>query len=155
MEIGLINEKSIYKAAEVFAKSWKYSHKEIVSEEFYLSFTPERQRKKLEEHIKKEHSCFVFFEEEKAIGILILDYNLNEIMSIYISPDRLYQGYGSKLIDFALNKLDSKREIYLKVMNVNKAARDFYEKNGFKYSGEIKVLSLEKGLSELKYVYGG
>lgn len=155
MEIGLINENNIYKAAEAFAKSWKYSHKEIVSEEFYLSFTPELQKKKLEENIKKGHSCFVSFEEEKTIGILILDYNLNEIISIYISPDLLYQGYGSKLIDFALNKLDSKREIYLSVMNVNKAARDFYEKNGFKYSGETKVLSLEKGLSELKYVYGG
>lgn len=84
-------------------------------------------------------NCFIGFDNQKAVGILILDYDANELISIYISPDLLYQGYGSQLITFALDELDSEQEICLIVMNVNKNARKFYEKN----------------LTEMAYVYRG
>lgn len=155
MEIELINQTNIDIASIVFSESWQYSHKEVVTEEFCLSFTPERQKGVLQQHIDKGNKCFVGFKNQKAIGILILDYDANELVSIYILPDFLYKGYGSQLISFTLDKLDSEREIYLIVMNVNKDARRFYEKVRFQFCGETKILSIEKELSELTYVYRG
>lgn len=155
MEIELINQSNIDIASNVFSESWKYSHEGIVTEEFCLSFTPERQKYKLYQHILKGDGCFIGFDNKKAVGILILDYDANELISIYISPDSLYKGYGSQLITFALDKLDSKREIYLIVMNANKNARRFYEKNRFQFSGKSKILSVEKNLSEMTYIYRG
>lgn len=155
MRIESINKCNIDIASVVFSESWQYSYKEIVTEEFCLSFTPERQKSKLEQHMMKGHSCFVGFNNQKAVGVLILDYNSNELISIYISPDSLNKGYGSKFITFALDKLDREREISLIVMNTNKNARKFYEKNGFRFSGQIKILSIEKDLSEMIYLYKG
>lgn len=155
MRIELINQSNIDIASIVFSKSWQYSHKEIVTEEFRLSFTPERQKSKLQQHMLEGHNCFVGIDKQKAVGILILDYSRNELISIYISPDLLYQGFGSQLITFALDKLDNEREIHLTVMSENKNAKRFYEKNGFQFCGKTKILSVEKGLSEMTYVYQG
>ena len=153
MRIESINESNIDIASIVFSESWQYSHKEIVLEEFCLSFTPERQKNCLHQHILKGHNCFVGFNNEKAVGILVLDNGNNELVSIYISPDSLHLGYGTKMLAFALNKLDINRAIYLVVMNVNKNSRKFYEKSGFQFCGKRKILSVEKDLSELTYVY--
>ncbi|MCR1897932.1 GNAT family N-acetyltransferase [Irregularibacter muris] len=155
MKIESINQSNIEIASIVFSESWKYSHKGIVSEEFCLKFTPGRQKNVLQQHIFKGHHCFIGFHNKKAVGVLILDYDTNELISIYISPDSLHKGYGSQLISFALDKLDSEREINLIVMNVNKNARKFYEKNGFQFCGKTKILSREKNLSELTYSYRG
>lgn len=155
MKIESINESNIDIASIIFSESWQYSHKEIVTREFCSSFIPERQKGVLQQHIEKGNNCFVGFKNHKPVGILILDYDSNELVSIYISPDFLYKGYGSQLITFALDKLDSGREIYLIVMNVNKDARRFYEKAGFQFCGKTKILSIEKGLSELTYIYRG
>lgn len=131
MIIESINQSNIDIASVIFSESWQYSHKEVVSEEFCLSFTPKRQENELQKHILKGHHCFVGIDNQKAVGLLILDYGRNELISIYISPDSLYKGYGSQLITFALDKLDGEREINLIVMNVNKSARKFYEKMDF------------------------
>lgn len=155
MRIESINQSNIDIASILFSEGWQYSHKSIVSEEFRLSLTPERQKNKLQEHMLKGHNCFVGIDDRKPVGILILDYSRNELISIYISPDLLYQGFGSQLITFALDKLDNKRDIHLTVMNANKDARKFYEKNGFQFCGKTKILSAEKGLSEMTYVYQG
>ena len=155
MRIESINQSNIGIASIIFSESWQYSHKEIVSEEFCLSFTPKRQKNELLKHILKGYHCFVGIYNQNAVGILILDYGRNELISIYISPDSLYKGYGSQLITFALDKLDGEREINLIVMNVNKSARKFYEKNGFQFMGKAKILSAERDLSEMTYVYRG
>lgn len=153
MKIELINESNIDIASAVFSESWQYSHAGIVTEEFLLSFTPERQKNKLHQHMLKGHNCFIDFDNQKAVGILILDYDANELISIYISPNLLHRSYGSQLITFTLDKLNSEREIHLIVMNTNRSARKFYEKNGFQFSEKSKILSVEKGLSELTYIY--
>ena len=155
MRIESINKYNLEVASIIFSESWQYSHKEIVTEEFRLSFTPERQKNKLKQHMQKGHNCFIGFDNQEAVGILILDYDANEIISIYISPDSLYQGYGSQMITFALSELNNEVEIKLIVMNTNEYARKFYEKNGFKFSGKTKILSIEKGLSEMTYLYRG
>ena len=155
MRIESITQLNIDIASIIFSESWQYSHKGIVSEEFLLSCTPELQKHKLQQHILKGQNCFVGIDNEKAVGILIFDYCINEIISIYISPDKLRKGIGSQLINFALDKLDNKKEIKLTVMNTNKNARKFYETHGFKFSGKIKILSLERNLSEMIYIYQG
>ena len=139
-------------ASKVFSESWRFSHKEIVTEEFLLTITPERQKDKLQQYIDEGFGCFVGFYDYKAVGVLILDYNSNELVSIYISPDLLYRGYGGKLMTFALYNLNNDYDICLSVLNVNWGARRFYEKNGFEFSGKSKILSVEKNLSEMVYI---
>lgn len=49
MKIESINQSNIDIASIVFSESWQYSHKGIVTEEFCLSFTPERKKNELQQ----------------------------------------------------------------------------------------------------------
>lgn len=81
---------------------------------------------------------------------------MGEIISVYVLPELIGQGYGHILFTFAVEKLLSLgfHKIYLTVFEDNLRARAFYEKHGFAWDGQ--KLSMEVGgrkLTELRYVY--
>lgn len=79
-----------------------------------------------------------------------------EIISIYILPSLIGQGYGHTLFSFAVQKLLELgyRQIYLNVFEDNLRARSFYEKHGFVWNGERIPLQIDgKNLVELRYIF--
>lgn len=68
-------------------------------------------------------------------------------------PSEFRKGYGLRLLDFAVKRMVKHTKPFLTVLNVNKGAISLYERYGFYYSGEEKVLSQEKRINELRYIY--
>ena len=86
------------------------------------------------------------------MGIVGINYNTGEIGLLYVLPTEFRKGYGLELLDFAFNKISKYKNPFLIVLNINKRAIKLYERYGFYYSNEKKILSTEKEISELKYV---
>lgn len=79
-----------------------------------------------------------------------------EIISIFILPHLIGQGYGHQLFTFVKEKLLEQHytNLYLKVFEDNHRARKFYEKHGFSWNGERLPINVGgKDLIELRYQY--
>lgn len=60
-----------------------------------------------------------------------------EIVSLYLLPEYMGRGYGRPLLEAAVRELEGRgfRDILLWVLEKNRRARRFYEKNGFRFGG--------------------
>ena len=79
-----------------------------------------------------------------------------EIISIYVLPKYFNQGYGKKLLEFAVDTLGKNGfdNIYLWVLEENQQARSFYERNGFFPNGDKGAITIGgKELVEVRYVH--
>lgn len=79
-----------------------------------------------------------------------------EIISIYVLPHLIGQGYGHLLFAFVKDRLLEQHynDIYLTVFEDNHLARTFYEKHGFSWNSERLPINVGgKDLVELRYVF--
>lgn len=79
-----------------------------------------------------------------------------EIISIYVLPHLIGQGYGHQLFACVQEKLLQQQyaNIYLTVFEDNHRARTFYEKHGFFWNGERLPIHVGgEDLIELRYVF--
>lgn len=77
-----------------------------------------------------------------------------EIMALYILKDYYgKEGIAQKLVKAALNALDHFSEIFLWVLKDNKRAIAFYQKMGFTFDGQEKMLDLGKPIKEKRMVF--
>ena len=78
-----------------------------------------------------------------------------EIVSIYLLPKYIGKGYGSKLLSTAIGELrKSYNDIFLWVLDDNKRAKKFYEKNSWICSGIYLEDNIGgKDLREVQYRY--
>lgn len=148
-----VDNNNINDATIVYKKSWYESHKDICTPSFLKKHTMEHQRKFLEKKIETGWNIFINYKNFKAIGIVGLNYKTGEIGLLYILPSEFRKGYGRELLNLAVKEVSKYNNPFVIVLNINKRAIYLYEKYGFSYSGEEKVLSIDKGISELKYKY--
>jgi len=79
-----------------------------------------------------------------------------EIISIYLLPEYFHQGIGTKLLRASMDELFTLgySNFYLWVLEDNRSARRFYEKNGFRFNGDtMQSVIGGKPLSEIRYIY--
>ena len=76
-----------------------------------------------------------------------------EIFALYVLKDYYGKGVGQQLIQAAFAALDGYQEIILWVLEDNKRAISFYEKMGFVFDGEEKVIDLGKAVKEKRMIY--
>lgn len=158
-----VNDTNVSELGRVHSVAWQSSHKGIVTDEFLYSFTPERQTNFFIEEITHTSKLFYLaYVDNNPIGMISLNLSpenenqdVGEVISLYIIPEYQRRGFGSEIMNFAINSLKyhEKKSIFLWVMNVNVKARKFYENYGYKYSGIEKDLNFEKGLTVLKYTF--
>lgn len=81
-----------------------------------------------------ENRAFVAKHDNKVVGFVVTDIHedKNELSSIYIDPDYVGHGIGTKLWNEAKKHLDTKKCTFVHVVEYNKNAISFYEKLGFK-----------------------
>ena len=145
-------EENIEKCAEVYYKSWRLSHKGIVSEDFLMKFDAKKAEKLLRESLASDEKLFYLSENNEIKGIVVISDKDNEIRRLYVKPDSTRKGYGSELLNFAVKQLDYEKPIKVTVMNKNLNAVEFYEKNGFVSTGICRVLNETADLKEIKFV---
>ena len=76
-----------------------------------------------------------------------------EIIALYVSKDYYGKGVAQKLMKAALTALDHFSEIFLWVLKENKRAIAFYQKMGFTFDGQEKILELGKPVKEKRMVF--
>ena len=142
MKIEHITEDTIQAAAYIHAESWKDSHKSFVSAEALAKRTVERQTEYLRSQLADGKKVYMLT-DDIPVGIVSIKGNLIE--NLYVLPEKYRQGYGSKLLEFAIKKCDGAP--MLTVLN-NNSAIEMYRKFGFKETG--RIIPLNENLWEIE-----
>ncbi len=127
-----VTQSDMMQAAIIHSESWKESHRNICSAEFVAIHTPERQKNYLESEIAKGAQLYMLI-DEKPVGIVSVQGSLIE--NLYVLPDEQNKGYGTQLLEFAVEKCQELP--LLMVLSTNDGARRLYERNGFQLTGNI------------------
>jgi GNAT superfamily N-acetyltransferase len=141
--INVVDKTNLFQAAVIHSISWKESHCSFCPMDFVATHTPERQQ----EYIKNKLNCgskFYMLVEDKPVGIVSVKGNLIE--DLYILPDKQNMGYGTKLLQFAVDQCIGKPTLWILENNTN--AKRFYLKLGFQETGRIKTVT--DGLDEIE-----
>lgn len=101
----------------------------------------ERQSRPAEPHRKMW--CSVI--DGRIAGTIGLEFNTNEVRTMYVDPEYFGQGVGQTLMEHGLRELDPSRDALVKVVETNTRARRFYEKFGFEMDGPAEPFKLSSG----------
>lgn len=146
--------------SNVYEQSWKFAYKGIIPQD-YLDSIPNGQWCGALDN--PDRYTLIMLDGDKIIGTSSYcksrfeDFkDWGEIISIYFLPEYMGRGYGRDLLEQAVRELKAMgfKMIFLWVLADNRRARHFYEKCGFKNSGEyMDNIIGGKELRELQYVY--
>ena len=146
--IELVTSNNIRRAAEVHAISWRDSHRDICNEDFIALHTTERQIGYLQRQMEKGADIYLLSDLGKDLGIVSVLGDL--IGDLYVRPDEQGRGYGTRLLQFAVEKCTGSPTLW--VLNSNQRAIRLYERNGFQLTGEKEILSDTLAELEMKMV---
>jgi ribosomal protein S18 acetylase RimI-like enzyme len=139
--------------ATVHVKSWQKTYRGQVPDSYLDNLSiPERAsklEKMIEENRKKNVHNFVIEEDKLIVGILAvgentdndLPSNVGQLYVIYIHPDHEGKGFGSMLMNKAIEilKEDGYTKATLWVLDTNSKARSWYEHKGWKIEANRDV----------------
>lgn len=152
--------ENLKKISDVYEKSWQYAYKNIMPQN-YLDSIPAGH---WADHIHSGGRKNVVMTEN---GIIIgtsgfgrsrwekYD-NYGEIVSLYLLPEYIGKGYGRILLAKVRKELQflGFSSVILWVLEENSRARNFYEQQGFTFTGESRTDDFGgKELRELLYRY--
>lgn len=166
MKIRLINKDDDWDAlSNIYEESWKYAYNGIVPQEYLDSIPKGRWADILKKSLETypQWRGLAMLEGDRIIGtssysnarLDSMD-GYGEVISIYFLPEYIGKGYGKPLMQASVDGLAKMgyNKVYLWVLEDNKSARHFYEKFGFRPSGEVMVTKIGgKPLRELQYIY--
>lgn len=145
--------------SNVYEQSWKTAYKGIIPQDYLDSIPKGQWCSSLD---SPDRYNLVMLDGDKIIGTSSYcksrfeNYrDWGEIISIYFLPEYMGKGYGKDLLEQAVQELKAMgfKQIFLWVLEDNHRARHFYEKCGFKNSGEYMDNVIGgKQLRELQYV---
>ena len=145
---------------KVYCDSWKSAYQNFLPKAYLDLLTAETCMPH-----KVSTNDIVLTGQERVLGICHIsearsrDYKVwGEVVAIYLLPEIWGSGAGSEVLQSALRKLKQKgfKNVCLWVLKDNIRARNFYEKNGFKISGNEREIEIaECRVSEVEYIYYG
>lgn len=142
-----VDRMNLLQAAMIHSISWKESHRSFCTPDFVEIHTPERQQ----EYMRNKVNCgseFYMLVEDVPVGIVSVKECLIE--DLYILPDKQKMGYGTKLLQFAIEKCTGIPTLWILENNTN--AKRLYHKMGFQETGRIHTISEELDEMELSLV---
>ena len=137
-------------------QTWREAYDDLLPAEFQETMTLERCRffsKKYPEN------TLIAMDGMKVVGFISYGnfrdktMQAGEIIALYVLKDYYGKGIAQKLVKAALTALDSFSEIFLWVLKDNKRAITFYQKMGFTFDGQEKILELGKPIKEKRMVF--
>lgn len=142
-----VTEETVETAARIHAVSWRDAHKSFCSPEFVAEHTPERQKAYLLEKMKRGSRVFLLTQKE-PVGIVSVTGSLIE--DLYVLPEQQGQGYGTRLLRFAMAQCAERPTLW--ILDNNAGARRLYEREGFAATGKRNGLGR---ICELEFVWSG
>ena len=107
--------------ADVFLDSFHATY------DFPLAHTDDEVREWVRDRLIPEHETWVAIDDGRVVALLALAPGWLE--QLYVAPDRLGEGIGSRLVELAKQRQPSGMDLW--TFQVNDRARRFYEGHGF------------------------
>lgn len=147
---------------EIQSLSWRKAYKGLMPDDFINDFTPEDRAADFERVIMNQtEELYLFLDGETPVGMAVLHYcddadahaGDGEIKALYIHPDHWSKGYGTKALDFSVNRLKERGfdRVVLWVLEENHKGRKFYEQRGFKSEDTNRVMEIGETLHLVKF----
>ena len=134
-------------------QTWREAYDDLLPEEFQETMTLDRCRFFSQ---KYPENTLIAMDGKKVIGFISYGnfrdeaIQAGEIIALYVLKDYYGKGVSEQLMHAAFVALDQFSEIYLWVLKDNKRAIAFYQKMGFSFDGQEKILKLGKPVKELR-----
>ena len=134
-------------------QTWREAYDNLLPAEYQETMTLERCRFFSQ---KYPENTLIAMDRKKVIGFIsygnFRDEAIQavEIIALYVLKDYYGKGVSEQLMHAAFVALDQFSEIYLWVLKENKRAIAFYQKMGFTFDGQEKILELGKPVKELR-----
>ena len=136
MKITEVAEANIADAGRIHSESWKESHRSFCSAEFVEKHTPATQADFLRREMNTGKTIYMLI-DNYPVGIVSVYGSLIE--NLYVLPSEQRNGYGSRLLDFAIRHCSGTPCLW--ILNNNEGTYRLYTKNGFKETGNRKQLN--------------
>ncbi|WP_250307083.1 GNAT family N-acetyltransferase [Streptococcus sp. Marseille-Q3533] len=134
-------------------QTWREAYDDLLPPEFQETMTLEKCRFFSQ---KYPENTFIAMDGKKVVGFIsygnFRDETIQggEIIALYVLKDYFGKGVSKQLMHAAFAALDHFSEIFLWVLKDNKRAIAFYQKMGFSFDGQEKILDLGKPVKELR-----
>ena len=134
-------------------QTWREAYDDLLPAEFQETMTLEKCRFFSQ---KYPENTLIAMDGKKVVGFISYGsyrdetIQAGEIIALYVLKDYYGKGVSKQLMHAAFVALDQFSEIYLWVLKDNKRAIAFYQKMGFTFDGQEKVLDLGKPVKELR-----
>ncbi|VKZ10994.1 acetyltransferase, gnat family [Streptococcus pneumoniae] len=148
--------KEIEGKSLVHWQTWREAYDDLLPAEFQDTMTLERCRLFSQ---KYPENTLIAIGDLKVVGFISYGnfrdetIQAGEIIALYVLKDYYGRGIAQKLVKVALTALDHFSEIFLWVLKDNKRAIAFYQKMGFTFDGQEKILELGKPIKEKRMVF--
>ena len=139
-----VDVTNLLQAATIHSIPWKESHRAFCMPDFVASHTPDRQRNYLSNKMNSGTKIYMLV-EEKPIGIVSVTNSLIE--DLYVLPDMQNMGYGTKLLQYAIDQCTDTPTLWILENNIN--AERLYQRMGFMRTGRRN--SIASGLDEIEF----
>ncbi|GAA0454335.1 GNAT family N-acetyltransferase [Alkalibacillus silvisoli] len=129
-------EKSDIRALQHVAKeSWHYTYERIIPRRIQDTFLKQAYSDENMERRLDRGGIWVAENQNGIVGFLNLtpvnDHGESHLVAIYLLPEHLGYGTGTKLLQTGLNQLQGLKRLYVDVEKENEIGLRFYEAKGF------------------------
>ena len=140
MLITLVNESTFEEAVSVYTASWQESHRDICTPEFL-------RNRDYAGYLRNKMVDLYLLYDNLPVGIFSLaGENFGDL---YIHPCYQRRGYGSCCIAYAMTMC---KRLRLTVLSSNFTAIRLYEKSGFRFTGNDRILKDDLLEREMVYI---
>ena len=142
--------------SRVHWQTWREAYDEILPADFQEQMTLDKCRCYSQ---KYPENTLIASDDAKVVGFVSYgDFQdsatiAGEIFALYVLKDYYGKGVGQQLMQAAFAALDAYQEIVVWILEDNKRAIAFYEKMGFVFDGQEKVIDLGKAVKEKRMIY--
>ena len=136
-------------------QTWREAYDDLLPADFQETMTLEKCRFFSQ---KYPENTLIAMDGKKVVGFISYGnfrdeaIQAGEIIALYVLKDYYGKGVSKQLMHAAFVALDQFSEIYLWVLKENKRAIAFYQKMGFTFDGQEKILELGKPVKELRMI---
>lgn len=139
-----VDKTNLLQAATIHSISWKEAHRTFCTPDFIESHTPDRQWNYLYNKMNSGTKVYMLV-EEKPIGIVSVTNSL--IADFYVLPDMQNMGYGTKLLQYAIDQCTDTPTLW--ILENNTDAERLYRRMGFMRTGRRNALTSD--LDEIEF----
>lgn len=125
-----VTRQELMQAATIHSESWIQSHRNVCSAQFLAQHTPQRQSRYLQSLMDQGAQLYMLV-DAKPVGIVSVQGS--RIGDLYVLPSEQNKGYGRQLLTFAMEKCAQTPVLW--VLSTNEKAKRFYQRNGFRPTG--------------------